>query len=227
MTINQIVKALYVVYLTTSYGFKLKKVSTKERKKKLRIEFSQTLLDSLKIKVEVINKEKIPKDGQYLFVSNHRSLIDPAIIELVTKDSEIFGCWVAKKELNNSLFFGTFVRNAGTILLDREHIKIGDFFKDIKECVKNENSIYIFPEGTRNKTEDDLGEFKEGSKIIALKNRLPILPIYIKNNAHKILMNSLEDGKQTRVIQVEVGDIIDYKDRTPLVQSYKKQFNLS
>ena len=227
MTINQILKALYATYLTNSYGFKLKKVSTKEEKKELRLGYAQTLLDALKIKVEVINKEKIPQDGKYLLVSNHRSVIDPLIIELATRESKIFGYWVAKKELANSFFFGVFVRNAGTILLDREDAKMGDFFSNIKKCVKDDTSVYIFPEGTRNKTENDLGEFKEGSKIIALKNRLPILPVYIQSNANQTLMDSLKDGKQTRVIKIEIGDMIEYKDRTPLVDNYKKQFHLS
>ena len=51
-----------------------------EEKKALRIEYSEVLLSKLNISVEVLNKEKLPKDGNYLLVSNHRSIIDPLIV---------------------------------------------------------------------------------------------------------------------------------------------------
>lgn len=211
--------------LTNIYGFKLKAVSKEEEKKKLRIAYSQTLLNKLNINIRVLNPEKLPINGQYLLISNHKSVIDPLIIELATKDTELFGYWIAKKELYKSFFFGTFVRNGGAIIIDRESSQMSSFFSDIKKCVKDGNSIYIFPEGTRNKTTEPLGEFKEGSKIIALKNRLPILPLHIKTNANDVLMSALKYRDKPYTIEVEVGDIIDYKDRTlSLDEAYKKQF---
>lgn len=227
MTLNQIKMAIYATYLTNKYGFILKNVSSTQEKKRLRIEYSQKLLGKLNIQIKVINKEKLPQDGLYLLASNHRSVIDPLIIEIATKDSNIFGNWISKKELYNSLFFGVFVRNAGSVLLDRESSKMGGFFTDIKECVKNGESIYIFPEGTRNKSDSDLAEFKEGSRIIAVKNRLPILPVYIRSNANKILMSAIKDSSETRTIEIVIGDIIDYKDKSmSLEDSFKQQFNL-
>jgi 1-acyl-sn-glycerol-3-phosphate acyltransferase len=227
LKLNQILKAIYATYITNYFGFKLKGVDTSEEKKQLRIEYAQTLLGKLKIEVVVKNREKLPKDGQFLLTTNHRSVIDPLIVELALRDTQIFGHWVSKKELYDSFFFGVFVRNGGTILLDREDKNMSKFFIDAKKCVKDGNSIFIFPEGTRNKTKDDIIEFKDGSKIIALKNRLPILPLYIRDNANEVLMGSLKDGKAVRTVEIEIGDVIDYKDRTSsLYESYLKQFNL-
>lgn len=228
MTFNQIKMAIYATYITNYYGYKLTKASTSQEKKKIRTEYSNVLLNKLKLTVKVIHPEKIPKDGQYLLVSNHRSVIDPLIIETATQNSAIFGQWISKKELYNSFFFGLFVRNAGTILLDREKSQMGAFFSDIKEAVKSGDSIYIFPEGTRNKSENELGEFKDGSRIIALKNRLNILPVYIRTNADKELMSSLKDGSQTREIEIEIGDIINYKDKSlTLEEAFYKQFKIA
>ena len=89
-----------------------------------------------------------------------------------------------------------------------------------------DESIFIFPEGTRNKTDGQLTTFKEGSRIIALKNRLPILPIYIKTDADKVLQNSLQSSKKEQVVNVVIGDIIDYKDKTSLEDNYRKEFAL-
>ncbi len=102
LNLKQISIAIYATYLTNKYGFKLKKVTTSKDKKALRIEYSETLLSKLNISVEVLNKEKLPKDGNYLLMSNHRSIIDPLIVELALKDSKIHGFWVSKKELFNS-----------------------------------------------------------------------------------------------------------------------------
>ncbi len=227
LTFNQIKMAIYATYLTNYYGFKLKKATTKEEKKSLRVDYSKTLLGKLKLNVKVINEDKIPKDGQFLLVSNHRSVIDPLIIEIAIQNSNLFGHWISKKELYNSFFFGMFVRNGGAILLDREKSNMSSFFTDIKQCTKQGDSIFIFPEGTRNKSEKDIGEFKSGSQIIALKNRLNILPVFIRSNANAQLMASLKDGEGERTLEIEIGDIIEYKDKSKtLEEAYKSQFNL-
>lgn len=224
MNLKQISIAIYATYLTNKYGIKLKKASTSKERIKLRLEYTKTLLEKLNIQIEVINKDKIPKDGQYLLISNHRSIIDPLIVETALRDSRIDGFWVAKKELYNSFFFGSFTRNAGSILLDREASNMSSFFKASKEVVKAGHSIFIFPEGTRNKTDEPIAEFKEGSRIIALKNRLPILPVFIKTNAHDILKDAILNRTKNLKIEVQIGDIIDYKDKTPLEENYRKQF---
>lgn len=226
MNLKQISIAIYATYLTNKYGFKLKKVKTSEEKKALRIEYSQTLLSKLNINVEVLNKEKLPKNGNYLLISNHRSIIDPLIVELALKDSFIHGFWVSKKELFNSFFFGTFTKNADAILLDRESANMTSFFKDTKEIVTKGNSIFIFPEGTRNKTDNPVSTFKEGAKLIALKNRINILPVFIKTNANHILKEAIEKRTRNLKIEIEIGDIIDYKNKLPLEELYKKQFNI-
>ena len=227
MTFKQLKMAIYATYLTNYYGFKLKKTTDSKTKKQLRTDYANKLLGKLNIEVKVINKDKLPQDGQFLLISNHRSVIDPLIIEVATQDTNLFGYWISKKELYNSFFFGTFTRNAGTILLDRDSAQMGGFFADIKARVKDGDSIYIFPEGTRNKADTELGEFKEGSRIIAVKNRLPMLPVFIRTQANDVLMASLKDEKKTRVIEIEIGDVIDYKEKSlSLEDAYKQQFGI-
>ncbi|MGK0255693.1 MAG: 1-acyl-sn-glycerol-3-phosphate acyltransferase [Arcobacteraceae bacterium] len=225
-TVNfkQISMAIYATYLTNKYGFKLKKSKSSKEIFDLRLEYAKLVLEKLNISVEVINKDKIPQDGQYLLISNHRSIVDPLIVEMALADKNINGFWVAKKELYNSFFFGTFTRNAGTVLLDRDASNMASFFKDTKVIVKEGQSIFIFPEGTRNKDNTPLSSFKEGSRIIALKNRLPILPVHIKSNANEILKDAIMNRTKGLKIQIEIGDIIDYKDKTSLEENYRKQF---
>lgn len=226
MTFNAIKQAIYGLYLTNSFGYRLTKTDDPSEIKRLRLAYSQAQLDTLKISVKIENIEKLPKDGQYILIINHRSIIDPPIVEVALKDTKIFGPWISKKELYNSFFFGLFVRNAGSILLDREKSQMGGFFKEIKGSIQIGQSIFIFPEGTRNKTDKPLTDFKDGTRIIALKNRLPILPLYIKTNAQEALKNALKDKNLSQEVTIVIGDMIDYKDRKDLQLSYKEMFGL-
>ena len=226
MTFNAIKQAIYGLYLTNSFGLRLKYTDDPMEKKRLRHAYSAAQLDALKVTVKIENKEKLPTDGQYLVIINHRSIIDPPITEVAFQDTDIFGPWISKKELYNSFFFGLFVRHAGSILLDREKSQMSGFFADIKEAVKRGESIFIFPEGTRNKLEKSLTSFKEGARIIALKNRLDILPLYIKTNADEVLGNALKDKNLKQEVIIEVGDLISYKDKTSLEENYRKTFGL-
>ncbi len=227
MTLTAIKHLFYGLYLTNTYGWRLRRTADPQEKLRLRRTYAKAQLTALNITVTVANPEMLPDNGQYLLISNHRSIIDPPIIEMALLDREIFGLWVSKKELYNSLFFGLFVRNGGSVLLDREKSQMGGFFKDIKRGVAEGSSIFIFPEGTRNKTEAPLGEFKDGSRIIALKNRLPILPVYIETNAGQILKDTLKNDKVPREIVVRFGELIDYKSRENLEVSYKETFGIS
>lgn len=226
MTFNAVKQAVYGLYLTNSFGLRLKMASSSSEKKALRFKYAEAQLKALNATVKVLNKEKIPKDGQYLVICNHRGIIDPPILEVALKDSNVFGVWIAKKELYNSPFFGLFVRNAGSILLDREKSQMSGFFADTKKAVKDGSSIFIFPEGTRNKTENSLIEFKEGFRIIALKNKIPILPVYIRTHSNKVLGDALEDKSLKQTIEVEFGELIDYKERANIQTIYEKMFEI-
>ncbi|NQY53179.1 MAG: 1-acyl-sn-glycerol-3-phosphate acyltransferase [Campylobacteraceae bacterium] len=226
MTLKQISMAIYSLYLTNKFGFMIKKEKDQKKKLDLRTLYAITLMKKLNITVEVINKEKLPEDGKYLLLSNHKSILDPIVVEMALKDTKIRGFWIAKKELYNSFFFGTFTRNAGTVLLDREAPSMIPFFKKTKEVINSGLSIFIFPEGTRNKTDSSLSEFKEGARVIALKNRLPMLPLYIRTNVNEVLKDAINNRTKNLIIKIEVGDIIEYKDKTPLEENYRTIFNL-
>ena len=228
MTLNLIKKAIYSLFLTNKYGFKLKRAIDSNEKTRLRIEYAKTLLSYMDINVEVEGAEKLSKGGQYLVISNHRSIIDPLIVEIALQHTGIHGLWISKKELYNSFFFGMFTRNGGSILLDRDSKQMSSFFKEIKQSVAGGDSIFVFPEGTRNKTDKAIAEFKDGSQIIAMKNRLPILPVYIKSNANKVLMDAIENNAKDLKIVIEIGDLIDYKDRSKkLEELYRLRFNIT
>lgn len=219
--------AIYATYLTNKFGFKARRASSNAERKDIRIEYAEILLAKLNISISATGKEKLSNGGPYLLVSNHRSVIDPLVIEHILKDTTIFGHWMAKKELYNSFFFGLFVRNTGAILIDRSAKQMTGLFAEIKNNVSNGESIFVFPEGTRNKGDGVIGSFKKGSDIIARKSKLDILPVYIKTNTNDVLMASITKNDKNLVIDVEIGDVIPYEKKAKsLGESYKSMFGL-
>ena len=219
--------ALLATILVNIYGLRLKLSKNDTQRKKLRYDYCSKQLELLRISVKIANPEKLPTEGKYVFLINHRSIIDPPVLEVIFGKNPIFGHWISKKELYNSFFFGLFVRNAGTILLDREASQMGGFFKEIKEKVALGDSIFMFPEGTRNKTDEELTPFKDGSRIIALKNRIPMLPIYIKTRTNEAVTAAMNDPKLHQELIVMIGDPIDYKDKSVNIEdAYREMFGI-
>jgi 1-acyl-sn-glycerol-3-phosphate acyltransferase len=226
LNIHEIKIWVYAFFLTNKYGIKLQKIPKHSDKKQLRLDYAKKLFDKMNIDVNIEDSTKVPNDGQYIFLVNHRSIIDPLVLDIALQNSPIFGLWIAKTELYDSLLFGNAVRNGGCIKVSRDNTQIREFFSNIKKGLEKGSSICIFPEGTRNKTEDSLLTFKEGVRIIALKNKLPILPVYIRTRTDTSLNQALKDSRCVSKITVEFGDPITYNNKENIETLYRKIFSI-
>lgn len=132
------------------------------------------------IKLTVIGEENVPKDEAVLYVANHRSMAD--IVVSYARCPGLTG-FVAKDVVNKVPALRAWMKRLHCEFLNRDDIKQG--MKVILNCidkVKNGISIFIFPEGTRNKNKEDssdIGEFKDGSFKIASKTGCKIVPVAI------------------------------------------------
>ena len=64
------------------------------------------------------------------------------------------------------------------ILLDRSSVKNAvEVINEMTDRVKNGENFLIFPEGTRSKKGNVIGEFKGGTFKSALRSRCPIVPV--------------------------------------------------
>lgn len=135
------------------------------------------------VTVTVKGAENIPKDRSVLYVGNHRSYFDILVGYTTVPDRMGF---VAKKEMLSYPLLRSWMKNVNCLFLDRKDIKAG--LKTILEGiekVKNGISIWIFPEGTRNRNESELEllPFKEGSLKIAEKTGCPVVPVAMTKTA--------------------------------------------
>lgn len=99
-------------------------------------------------RIDFRGREHLPKGGGYLVVSNHRSWVDVALLQLLTKSQG-----VSKKEVAYIPFFGLNGWLTGAIFFDRTS-KTGRA-KVVSEAVKllsGGANLHVFPEGTRTRT---------------------------------------------------------------------------
>ena len=130
-------------------------------------------------KMKIIGTENIPKSGGVIFCGNHRSYLDPPLIEVTCKrDNTRF---IAKKELteNKGLAFLGFIFNA--ILVSRDSRDIGAL-KETLKTLKAGGCVALFPEGTRNGLAK--GEkVKDGAAYFALNSDAVVIPVGIKGGS--------------------------------------------
>ena len=163
------------------------------------------------VKLTVIGEENVPTDVPVLYIGNHRSFFD---VPLTYPRCPIRTGYIAKKEMEKVPLLSTWMKRLHCLFLDRNDLKQG--LKTILtaiEKVKSGISICIFPEGTRNKNEDELDmlPFHEGSFKIAAKTNCPIIPMAISGSAD-IWENHFPRVKKTHVI-LEYGKPIYPKER--------------
>lgn len=116
-----------------------------------------------------------PQTGACIFVSNHYTMTDPAYIIGATKDGVRF---VSKKEVESAFFVGAVAKGVKCIFVNRD----GNDVRALLDCfkvLKNGEKLAIYPEGTRNKTEEGILPFKHGASAMAIKTKTPIIPIVI------------------------------------------------
>lgn len=160
-------------------------------------------------KTTVIGRERIPKDQAVLYVGNHRSFFDILIIYSLVPGLTGF---VAKKEMEKIPFLSTWMKLVNCLFLDRDNMKQGlKMVLDGIQKLKSGISICIFPEGTRNKGEDEtkLMPFREGSLKMAEKSGCLIIPVAMNHNS-AIFEDHLPKVKKVHTV-IEFGEPIDPK----------------
>ena len=141
--------------------------------------------------------ENIP-NKPYILCGNHKSLLDIPLLIISIPDEIHF---MAKKELFDLVILKDIFSKMGAFPIDRDKADI----KAIKESLrilKNKEVLGIFPEGTRNKTDDIVLPFKEGVTTLSNKTDSLIVPFGIswEYKRSKIKLNI---GKPIDISKVE------------------------
>jgi 1-acyl-sn-glycerol-3-phosphate acyltransferase len=87
--------------------------------------------------------------------------------------------WVVKEELLKLPFIGGLLRVNDHVMLSRGSFgSIKAVYRQAAKYLRSGVSMLFFPEGTRSDT-DAMNEFQNGAFKLAIKEKVPVLPIFI------------------------------------------------
>lgn len=142
------------------------------------------------VDIKVYGAEYIPEKSGFMFFPNHQGLYDVlAVMEACPVPFSV----VAKKEIAEIPFLKQVFACMRAYMLDREDVRQAmKVIMSVSEEVKNGRNYLIFPEGTRSKNGNRIGEFKGGSFKAATMAKCPIVPVALINAFQPFDTNSIK-----------------------------------
>lgn len=167
----------------------------------------QIFLKLLGIKLSIEIDPEVDKNGQYIYLGNHQTLLDVIIFGAICPRRTIV---LGKKEIAYIPIFGQLFWLLGHFLVDRKnHDKAMGTMSKLKEKLfKKRASVLIMPEGTRMYSKG-LGGFKKGAFRLAIDSRLPIVPIVVSRSLNDIDCSRWASGyvKAKILKPIDVSDL--------------------
>ena len=128
---------------------------------------------------QVIGYNNLRLKGGAIYISNHRSNLDPILLGLIAPR---FIHFMAKEELFEPKIIGAFLRALFAFPVKRKTADINSVRRALK-LITSGKVLGIFPEGKRSVT-DDVDAMEKGAAFMAARARVPVVPIYIPANIY-------------------------------------------
>jgi 1-acyl-sn-glycerol-3-phosphate acyltransferase len=151
------------------------------------------------IRCRVEGIEKLDLRANYVFVSNHASLMDiPALLAWLPFQFRFF----AKKTLYSIPFLGSHLKRAGHLPVDRSNARnsLKSMSAGANIIAEKQISLLLFPEAGRSPV--GLREFKEGAAYIAIKSGIPVVPVALVGMRERLPMGSIHIHAGTVVLRI-------------------------
>ena len=163
------------------------------------------------VSVKVRGLDQLRSRQPYVFMVNHQSNIDiPALVQALPAFQLR---WIAKRELLWVPFFGWAMWAAKHIVIDRsDRSDALAVLTKARQQIDQGISIVVFPEGTRS-TDGSLLPFKRGGFLLAVKTRMPIVPVAIRGTGRILPKGSWRIARGE--IEITVGSPISMENYRP------------
>lgn len=175
-----------------------------------------------RVKVRVEGLENIEGKGPFIFMSNHQGSYD---IFVLLGHLPFQFKWLAKKELFSIPLFGWAMAAAGYISIDRKGTRgTVEAMNQAARRIQEGMSVVVFPEGSRSQ-DGSIQPFKKGGFTLAIKAKVPIIPIAI--NGSREIMPKDRLTASAGEIRIRMGSPIEtqsssLKDRMILMDKVKE-----
>lgn len=128
--------------------------------------------------LKVVGKQNFKQGETYIVTLNHNTLLDvPITCPYVPNANRT----IAKDSFAKVPLFGLFYKK-GSVLVNRKSEKSRrESFYKMKDTLAHHIHMCIYPEGTRNKTNQPLKPFYDGAFKLAVETQTPIIPSLLFN----------------------------------------------
>ena len=132
------------------------------------------------IRVQAQGLDKLPTNRAFLLVGNHRSNLDPLVALAVLRGFDTV--FVSKPENFNIPVVGVALHCLRFLPIDRENPRnaVATIKTAAQHITEQRLNVFIYPEGTRNKTEGGLLPFHNGSFKIATIAKCPVAVMTVR-----------------------------------------------
>jgi len=138
------------------------------------------------VRLTIRGKEAFKKGDNYIVVCNHNSLMD---VPLTSPGIPGANKTIAKIEMAKIPVFGIIYKR-GSVLLDRKNdASRRESYLAMKSVLEHGMHMCIYPEGTRNKTDNPLKSFHDGAFRLSFETGKKIIPCLIKGTREMLPHN--------------------------------------
>ncbi|MGQ2226293.1 lysophospholipid acyltransferase family protein [Fructobacillus fructosus] len=131
--------------------------------------FVVTLVSIINGRTYYLNKNRLPKEDNYILVAPHRTWWDPVWYAMAAYPKRFI--FMAKKELFKNFFLRKLIVSLGAFPVDRKNVGPDVIRKPVSELKTGDRSLIMFPSGSRHSQ-----KLKSGSILIAKLSKKPIVP---------------------------------------------------
>ena len=154
------------------------------------LHLSRFLLQTIGTRTYFYYRDRAPKKGALLVVSNHRSALDALLLMAAIERPIRFAC---HHYMGQVPVMREVVNELGCFPLENSKNRQSSFFNQAIDLLQTQQAVGIFPEGTRpmvhSPEPSDVGEFHRGFAHLALRAPiadLAILPVAIAPQAETV-----------------------------------------
>lgn len=145
--------------------------------------WARFLFTGFMIRFKLRGREQIQPDCTYVFIANHRSLLDIPAYALACSNTFRF---LSKAELAKVPLLGYVIRNLYITVNRADKRDRHRSIEKMLDSLRQQISVFLAPEGTRNTGKDPLLEFKDGAFRLAIAGQYP-LAVLVLHDAEKRL----------------------------------------
>lgn len=127
------------------------------------------------VTIKSYGQENLPEKDGFMFFPNHQGMYD--VLAMIDSCPRPFSV-VYKMEIKDIPFIKQIAKCMKAFFIDRDDVRQSmKVIMSVSKEVEKGRNYAIFPEGTRSKNGNHVGEFKGGSFKAATKAKCPIVPV--------------------------------------------------